>query len=198
MNSQYFPRVSEVISFCYPGQFDAVPFSILQMACDRGTYYHNIAKEIMMSRQYPKIHKFKKKQYADDYHIVAGIQKWAEAHGIDPVAVEESAVHPVMRYRGTPDLLAMAMNPRSPYYGKLLLPDFKFTSSIFPSNEMQIVAYSNLPAYSEAQVLLLVQINPYTGTYKEHRVYKFGNGHWMEFCNALAKILQGEVPPEKR
>lgn len=193
MNPEYFPRVSEIVKFCYPDQFAGVPFATLKSASERGTYYHQIASEMMMARQFPKMHKFKKKKYADDYHIVNGIQSWADLHGIQPLAVETSAVHPVMRYRGTPDLLAKATNPKSAYCGKVLLPDFKFVASIFPSNEMQVVAYSHLPGYDIAEILLLVQIDPYTGKFREHRVYKIGNGHWMEFCSALGKILNGET-----
>ena len=195
MNPEHYPRVSEVVQFCYPGQFDAVPFAVLKMACERGTYYHKIASDMMLARQYPKTHKFKKKSFADDYHIVNGVEAWAESHGIQPLAVETSAVHPVMRYRGTPDLLAKATNPKSLYCGRIILFDFKFTASLFEANEMQIVAYSHLPGYIMADILMLVQINPYTGQIKEHRVYKIGGGHWMMFCMALQDILNGKHSP---
>lgn len=192
MNAEFFPRVSEVVGVCYPGQFDAVPYAVLKEAQERGTYYHNIAKELMLARQYPEAHPFDHDKYKDDYHIVAAVHIWAEKHGIQPIAVETSDVHPGLRYKGTPDLLAKATNKTSPYAGKVILPDFKFTAAIHPSNHMQVVAYSYLPAYKKAKVLLLVQINPRTGEFKEHQVYRFGNGYWMDFCGALGKLLNGE------
>lgn len=189
-------RVSSVLSHLFPGAFDKISFSTLKIATERGSYYHALAAALMLSIQFPEAHPFNEEKYKDDYHIVRSIREWAQQYGVQPLLVEQRQIHKVLGYCGTPDLFALFHCPVFPlWHQKKVLVDFKFTASIMEQNKIQVVAYSHLPKYSQADKIILLNINPYTGARNIHEVFRKGNGYWIRFCQGLSE-MQNLLPHE--
>jgi len=178
-------RVSRVLSHIYPDAFSAVPFDLLKEAAARGSHYHEIAKQVMLSRQFPEAHPFELDDYRDDYHIVQSVQEWAEQYQVEPLMIEQTATHKSLKYCGTPDLLCRLMLKKR----EVILIDFKFTAAVQEMNHMQLVAYWHLPIFDQADKAYICHIDPRTGAREMVQIFRHGNGHWQRFCQGYHELM---------
>jgi len=183
-------RVSRVLSHIYPDTFSSVPFDLLNDAAARGSHYHEIAKQIMLSRQFPAAHPFNPDDYQDDYHIVGSLMEWAEQYQVEPRMVEQTAAHRSLRYCGTPDLLCRFSCKQWKFlHKKKILIDFKFTAAVQEMNHMQLVAYWHLPIFDQADKAYICHIDPRTGAREMVQIFRHGNGHWQRFCQGYHELM---------
>lgn len=185
----YQVRVSRVLNHLYPDWFKGIGFDTLQAAARRGTYYHNIAKEYFLAKQFPDIHEFDEGQYADDYHIVESLKAWDAEKGVQPLMVEQTGSHQTLPYRGTPDLLCRITRGGSRFVGKIVLVDFKFTASVMEMNYVQVSAYWRMKEFRMAERAIILNINPLTGRRKQEEIAYRGNGYFSAFCQGLDDVI---------
>jgi len=185
-------RVSRVLQQIFPGSFDAVPVDSLKVAVDRGNKYHDLAKQICLSVQFPEAHPFSESDFPEDAHIIQAVRGWLAKHGAVPLLIETRLVNLNLNFSGTPDLVCRFRN------GWIVVVDFKFTAAIAEANRIQVVAYSKLVEQNfPVDRMMIVKIDPYHGEVTEEVVHKYGNGYWMTFLKGLQDVLNCVVPGEK-
>lgn len=175
--SDNWPRVSDVLKVL-DHTYGNVPAHVLTNAAERGERLHRLCLSALASLD--GLCSMPTNILTSDMNAFDAFRQWVEIHRIEPIAVEQSSICRLHRYRGTPDALVK--------YGSAGIPtliDLKFTASILPINRVQIQAYGKLDLYEEAKQLLLLHIDPITGHLRKI-IVKHNSRDWAAFQNALS------------
>lgn len=116
---------------------------------------------------------------------VASLQAWIDRAKPEPVKIESPAVSAVktLPYAGTPDLLAWVW-----YCGKrrLAIVDLK-TGQATRTHPIQLMAYSKLDGYQDADLLLLLYVYE-DGSEPTVKAVKHNPRDWVAYQAALALL----------
>jgi|Deesub1362A_J573_1020465.scaffolds.fasta_scaffold00751_27 hypothetical protein len=115
------------------------PDKIRDQAADRGTIAHGMIEELLTGKP------FDRSEYAPAdlekaERSVEGFREWMSRYDLEVLETERALVHPVLRYGGTIDLLAMLD-------GKLAIIDFKTSKGVYATHRIQLAAYWELVVY---------------------------------------------------
>jgi len=179
------PSVTQVIS--QVGQhwlnFSAINPEVLEKACTRGSDFHRLAAL------------YAKKLWINEISdscvgFFKSFREWFEAMVEEVVLVEEILVHPVLNYKGTPDIIIRIKGDQL-----LTLSDYKTPRVFSKSWRLQLAAYCELARVNGYPVQRVASLQPHPGggrakfrEYTEsltHDLAVFLSGlNWWRFFNA--------------
>lgn len=125
-----YPSVTQIIS---PYKdFSRVPEHRLAVATERGSDFHVLAAAVLMGTWIPEV-----PPHVEGY--VQSFSRWAEEYVVEVIWVEKTLIHPVLRYKGTPDALIRIQGDSG-----LTLPDWKTPVTFDKAWIVQTAAYREL------------------------------------------------------
>jgi hypothetical protein len=149
MHQMNYPSVTTVIS---PYKdFSGVNPEVLEAACQRGTEFHALAAAHLAGTWIPEVP-------ANVEGRFLSFTRWAAAQVAEVIWVEKTLVHPVLRYRGTPDALLQLRGDEG-----LTLTDWKTPVTFDKSWIVQTAGYKELVEKNGWPVSRIATLQPHPG-----------------------------------
>ena len=156
------PSVTQVIG---PYKdFSQVPEHVMATAQERGSEFHALAAAHLMGTWIPEVP-------LNLAGYFRSFTRWADAHVVEVIWVENTLVHPVYRYKGTPDALLRIRGDEG-----LTLPDWKTPVAFDKSWIVQTAGYKELVEVNGWPVARIASLQPH----REGKIARF-----REFSSSL-------------
>jgi hypothetical protein len=129
--------------------FGAIPDHIMAAAQERGTAFHALAASVLLNTWIPEV-----PTIVEGFFL--SFSRWAAAHVVNVVLVERTLVHPILKYKGTPDALLRIRGDMG-----FTLMDWKTPRTFSKTWVAQIAAYRELIIKNGYQVDRVATLQPH-------------------------------------